>query len=132
MKQIISVVLFLIGVNSCFGAELDSLLLIKKRELAWLLEVVADREVLKKRVELKDTTIASITKRIAFLQDEIKVCATLDSISEVQKKVLSQKAINSEKKVEIYKNVTRKVQNQNTLLKIGIVALSILFTLILI
>lgn len=114
MKKII---LFLILLAPSSSKSQDSLLLIKKGELAWLLEVYDEREVLKKRVVLKQATIDTLQSNNATLRTAIAASDTIIKEQELQKRILLQEANNNKEELKIFREVYPKLTKQNRLLK---------------
>lgn len=118
MRKIISL-LILVSPFICRGqVKEDSLLLIKKGELQWLLEVYKEDNVLKKRVVIKDKEITALKQDTDTLRKEIKAWKTVDSLHIKTELILSQEAVKEKGMGLIYKGENRKLRRQNRGLKL--------------
>lgn len=118
MRKIISL-LILVSPFICRGqVKEDSLLLIKKGELQWLLEVYKEDNVLKKRVVIKDKEITALKQDTDTLRKEIKGWKKVDSLHIKTELILSQEAVKEKGMGLIYKGENRKLRRQNRGLKL--------------
>lgn len=118
MQKIISLII-LVSPFICRGqVKEDSLLLIKKGELQWLLEVYKEDNVLKKRVVIKDKEITALKQDTDTLRKEIKAWKTVDSLHIKTELILSQEAVKEKGMGLIYKGENRKLRRQNRGLKL--------------
>lgn len=118
MQKIISLII-LVSPFICRGqVKEDSLLLIKKGELQWLLEVYKEDNVLKKRVVIKDKEITALKQDTDTLRKEIKGWKKVDSLHIKTELILSQEAVKEKGMGLIYKGENRKLRRQNRGLKL--------------